>query len=653
MNATTAPNWIDANQRYLTGELARVRGYLEEGADKAVAVVASENDNSFALSRLCEAFGLSSFERDVLLLCAGIELDARFAHLCGQRHQDEQRAWPTWSLALSALPEAHWSALTPQAPLRRWRLIEAQNTSSLTQSALRIDERILHFLCGLNFSDERLSHLLEAVPAGALVPSHESVADNILAVWQGARETLPVIHLAGEEISAKRIIAASACAQRGWALHRLDATVLPANLVESEPLLRLWEREARLLQSALLLDCEEIDGSDATRLAAVSWWVERCGGVLLVASRERLNSGQRAIVRFEVRKPTMPEQRTLWRNALGEVGAQLNGHIEQLSTHFDVGSNTIEAASVEALGQILLDEAEVDSEQINRAVWLACRQQARPRLDDLAQRIESGAGWEDIVLPEAQSLILRDIAAHVRQRGKVYEHWGFGGKGTRGLGISALFAGVSGTGKTLSAEVIANELHLDLYRIDLSAVVSKYIGETEKNLARVFDAAEAGGAVLLFDEADALFGKRSEVKDSHDRHANIEVSYLLQCMESYRGLAILTTNLKTALDTAFLRRIRFVVQFPFPDAAQRAEIWRRVFPPQTPTAGLDAEKLAQLNVAGGNIRNMALNAAFIAADADEPVSMMHLLRAAQSEYAKLEKTLTGAEVAGWVPHKVL
>ena len=184
--------------------------------------------------------------------------------------------------------------------------------------------------------------------------------------------------------------------------------------------------------------------------------------------------------------------------------------------------------------------------------------------------------------------------------------------------------------------MLANELRLDLYRIDLSAVVSKYIGETEKNLRRVFDAAEEGGAILLFDEADALFGKRSEVKDSHDRYANIEVSYLLQRMEAYRGLAILTTNLKNALDPAFMRRIRFILQFPFPDAAQRAEIWRRIFPPETPTENLDAAKLARLNVAGGNIRNIALNAAFLAADAGKPVRMSDLLRAAQGEYTKLE-----------------
>jgi SpoVK/Ycf46/Vps4 family AAA+-type ATPase len=244
--------------------------------------------------------------------------------------------------------------------------------------------------------------------------------------------------------------------------------------------------------------------------------------------------------------------------------------------------------------------------------------------------------------------MLSDIALHVRQRWRVYGEWGFASKGRRGLGISALFAGASGTGKTMAAEVLARELRLDLYRIDLSQVVSKYIGETEKNLGKVFDAAEGGGVVLLFDEADALFGKRSEVKDSHDRYANIEVSYLLQRMEAYDGLAILTTNLKGALDQAFMRRIRFTIQFPFPDAEARAAIWQRIFPAETPTEELDATKLARLNVAGGNIRNIALNAAFIAADRGEAVGMRHLLQAARAEASKLERPLSETEIRGWV-----
>jgi SpoVK/Ycf46/Vps4 family AAA+-type ATPase len=231
---------------------------------------------------------------------------------------------------------------------------------------------------------------------------------------------------------------------------------------------------------------------------------------------------------------------------------------------------------------------------------------------------------------------------------EVFETWGFSAKGRRGLGVSALFTGESGTGKTLAAEVLAHELALDLYRIDLSSVVSKYIGETEKNLRRIFDAAEEGGVLLLFDEADALFGKRGEVKDSHDRYANIEVSYLLQRMEAYQGLAILTTNLKSSMDNAFQRRLRFIVNFPFPDTTQREAIWSRVFPPRTPTRDLNARKLAQLNVTGGHIRNIALNAAFFAADCKKPVDMEHLLQAVRLEAQKIERSVSEAETRGWL-----
>jgi SpoVK/Ycf46/Vps4 family AAA+-type ATPase len=321
----------------------------------------------------------------------------------------------------------------------------------------------------------------------------------------------------------------------------------------------------------------------------------------------------------------------------------LNGQVDAVVAQFHLGVDGIQAASTQVL-------AEMHGESPGPAslLWEACRSQARPRMAELAQHIDPAAGWDSLVLPPAQLRTLHEIAAHVGHRTTVYETWGFAHLSARGLGISALFAGASGTGKTMAAEVLANDLRLDLYRIDLSQVVSKYIGETEKNLRRVFDAAEEGGAVLLFDEADALFGKRSEVRDSHDRYANIEVSYLLQRMEAYRGLAILTTNMKGALDAAFLRRLRFVVEFPYPDASQRLEIWRRIFPPATPTEGLDLGRLARLNVAGGHIRNIALHAAFLAADEGQPVRMAHILRAARTEYAKLEKPLTDAEVGGWV-----
>jgi SpoVK/Ycf46/Vps4 family AAA+-type ATPase len=316
-----------------------------------------------------------------------------------------------------------------------------------------------------------------------------------------------------------------------------------------------------------------------------------------------------------------------------------------------MGVPAIYAACAGAYGRLAADESARAGDiagPLGEYLWETCRLQGRLALEELAQRVDSTRSWNDLVLPASQQQLLRDIVAQVKRRTQVYEEWGFGKHSTRGLGITALFEGDSGTGKTLAAEVIANELRLDLFRIDLSGVVSKYIGETEKNLRRVFDTAEEGGAILLFDEADALFGKRSEVKDSHDRHANIEVSYLLQRMEAYPGVALLTTNLPDAIDSAFLRRIRFIVHFPFPEAAQRLEIWRRVFPSEMPTEGLRIDELAKLNAAGGNIRNIALNGAFYAAQDGGPVKMQHLLRAARAEYDKLKRPLPDAEVGSWL-----
>jgi hypothetical protein len=316
----------------------------------------------------------------------------------------------------------------------------------------------------------------------------------------------------------------------------------------------------------------------------------------------------------------------------------LDDAVRRAALQFRVSQGVLE----DCLDRIDASVAEPPAQQL----WNALREASRGGLDQLAQRVVARTELADIVLPPSQHAQLLEIAAQLRNRHTVYQDWGFGDRGERGLGIAALFCGESGTGKTMAAEAIANHVGLDLYRIDLAHTVSKYIGETEKNLARIFDAAEASGAVLLFDEADALFGKRSEVKDSHDRYANIEVAYLLQRIETYRGLAILTTNLKTSLDRAFQRRIRFIVNFPFPDEAARRVLWQRQWPARAPLGDIDATALACLPLAGGHIRSVALNAAFLAAEDGEPIAMKHLERAAQREAAKLERTLPDSGAFG-------
>jgi ATP-dependent 26S proteasome regulatory subunit len=648
-------NWFEANQQYLSRALEGLRERIEHHIARAENKPLPERKDTWqeleeiartmsqppALEAVCAAFSLSPFEREMLLLCSGIELDARFAPLCAAAQGNATRTYPTFSLALAALPDSHWSALAPDAALRRWHLIEVAGAGeSLTISPLRIDERMLHYLAGVPGTDERLRGLVEPVnPTGDLAPSHTAVAEKIADLWSGAPRAggWPIVQLCGRAGADKLSIVAAAASKLGMRLHKIHARDVPPAAREREILGRLWEREAVLTGSALVIDVGDLDGNENAHSPAA--FAENIGSIVLISAREPVRISSRFTIRIDVAQPAAGEQRALWQAALGSAAEQLNGELENVLAHFDLDTRGIHAVCAELAGH----EQALDG----GTIWDICRAQSRPQIGTLAQRIEPVATWIDIVLPEAQLRTLREIALHVHRRGQVYNAWGFAAKSSRGLGISALFAGPSGTGKTMAAEVLANHLRLDLYRIDLSQVVSKYIGETEKNLRRVFEAAEGSGAILLFDEADALFGKRSEVKDSHDRYANIEVSYLLQQMEAYRGLAILTTNMKNALDPAFLRRIRFVAQFPFPDAPDRAEIWRRIFPAETPTDHLEIEKLARLNVAGGNIRNIALNAAFLAAGAGEPVRMNHLLRAVRSEYEKIEKPLTESEIGGW------
>lgn len=674
MSQTSVYSWEEANQICLMAALSEVRLGLtkfllpeqapppaEEHPDAAAVSpeeVRASMQASPALDMLCSIFGLSSFERKILLMCAGIDLDSRFASLYRATSKEARHASPTFSLALAVFEDAHWSALLPARPLRYWRLVEIMSGDTLTTSPLRIDERILHFLAGISSLDERLHGLTEPVrPTGVLPKSQRELADRIAANWaQQGQSIWPVVQLCGVDLGSRRAVAAAACERLRFTMRRIFTSAVPRTASDLDLFMRLWEREAALMPTALLLEQDDAEPLDLAEETAIRRLLESIRAPLLLSGRDRHKPIDRVVMTFDVPKPGAVEQVQIWKDALGSHASIFNGKVDGIVSQFSFSPTKIYAAAAQTLN-LNHDSGESDprssqtpdvDRELSALLWNACRSQARPRLEGLTQRIEPVATWDDLVLLDKQRQILRQIAIHVRHRSKVYDTWAFASKSSRGLGISALFAGPSGTGKTMAGEVLANELRLDLYRIDLSQVVNKYIGETEKNLRRVFDAADEGGAILLFDEADALFGKRSDVKDSHDRYANIEVSYLLQRMEDYRGLAILTTNRRDALDPAFLRRLRFVVEFPFPEAAQRAEIWRRIFPQQTPTEGLRIDRLARLNAAGGHIRNIAVGAAFLAADADEPVRMSHVLRATRSEFAKIEKPLAESEIAGWV-----
>lgn len=630
-----------------------------------------------ALVILSERLGLSSFERDVLLLCAALELDTRVAALCARAHDDAQKTNPTFALAMAMFDDPAWDALSSQRPLRYLHLIEINQPAAqpLTASALRADERVLNFIKGLNEFDDRLAPLLTEIDITDmdLPPSQQTIAEAILREIQYSAASisarrLPLIELTGIDSLSKQFVAAKVAGALGLQLYRLPAEVLPANAAELETLARLWQRELLLKPVALYLDARELN-AETNSIASLQRFSAQCTGLTFLDTRSVLSGADEKVVIFDVASPMPAEQNQAW---LAELSRALNdtadtknveseSEIEETNNISDALNETgkIDFFAAMLAGQFNLslpvihrvgrEAATLSSNetQLREAVWERCLSITRPRLDRLAQRIEPKATLGDIVLPDEASALLKQIVEQVRRRATVYDDWGFRHRMNRGLGISVLFAGESGTGKTMAAEVIANELRLNLYRIDLSAVVSKYIGETEKNLRQVFDAAEEGGAILFFDEADALFGNRTKAETGNDRFANIEIGYLLQRLESYGGLAILTTNMKKALDSAFMRRFRFVVNFSFPGIAERARIWRNVFPPDTPTDELDYQRLAEsFDLSGGSINNIALNAAFLAASQKPPrVTMQLVFEAVKTELHKLNRQVSETKFA--------
>jgi len=671
--------------------LAAPGGPSDADIEKAAAEMAATEavDPPPALVILARRFGLSRFEQEALLLCTALELDTGIAGLCARAQHDPSRPYPTFALMVALFDDPAWDLLSPERPLRYWRLIEINQPGAepLTTSALRADERIVNYVKGLNYLDDRLAPLLipfEATLEGPLPPSQQAAAVSVEQTLRLAADngSTPLVQLVGIDPVSKQLVAQQAAAALAVNLYRMPVEALPQQPGEMESLARLWQRENILLPIALFLDAHELDGEpkgDAAapdRVGALQRFLARSRGVFLLSTREQraLGTSMHAV---HVHKPLPSEQLAAWSEALGNDAGETPA---LLAGQFNLNIHTIrqvvrsvrarerssdeqaedervavevEDTGAEGEGAVAEREAEGAAAEatvvevgptLEERLWDACLEVTGPQMDRLAQRLTPVATWDDIVLPPEEMNLLRQLASQVARRTTVYDRWGFRQRMNRGLGINALFAGESGTGKTMAAEVIANHLRLNLYRIDLSAVVSKYIGETEKNLRRVFDAAEGGGALLFFDEADALFGKRSEVRDSHDRYANIEINYLLQRMESYRGLAILATNMKSALDQAFMRRLRFVVNFPFPGKAQRRAIWERAWPPETPQRGLDFDRLARFNLTGGSIANVALNSAFMAAERGSPVTMPLVLEAVRSEFRKLERPWNDADL---------
>ncbi|HEY7430132.1 MAG TPA: ATP-binding protein [Streptosporangiaceae bacterium] len=635
--AAGTPGWETANRDCLVAELAVLRARLREAAgasapgpaasaggdsagdglavaEQALRDARARLGRTGALDAVAEGFGLTGFERSVLLLAAGPELVAVTADELVAA-SGAPRA--SFGLALSLLPGAHWSALTPSAPLRRWNLVRLLDPGSPTRSPLAADERVLHHLAGAGYLDPELAALARPVAAPPLLPA--SLAAAAAAVAEGWRQNrLVVLH--GPQRANLPAVAAACCATAGLTLMAVAAADLPAPPVERERVLRLIERETVLGGCGWAVDVEGARAEDLAGLLRALPGLD--APVVVLADGEDIAVTAEA-VRVPVPRLDVAERRQVLAAAMRRRGVRAGG-----GTRAAIGT----AAGVFDLA---LPDVEVAVQDAARGLplWEACRARSGSRFGGLAQLVAPKAGWHDLVLPSSQLEQLRGLVAAVRHRATVLDDWGFSDRTARGLGTTALFAGPSGTGKTMAAEVIAHELGLNLVVVDLSQVVSKYIGETEKNLRRVFDAAEDGAAVLLFDEADTLFGKRTEVRDSHDRYANLEVGYLLQRMESFRGLAILTTNARSALDQAFLRRLRAIVTFPYPEASAREALWRNAFPDRTPRSGLEPQRLAHVDLPGGGIAAAALTAAYLGAGSGV-VTADHVAAATRWELAK-------------------
>jgi len=420
-------DWQDANKADLMQHVARIRDGLtrfvaaaKDGKRLAEVRVAASPPRvdapRYAVDTLAAAFGLSPFERDILVLCAAIELDSSVAVLCREAQGSQQGPWPTFGLALAALDGAHWTALTPAAALRRWRLIELAPGDLLNASRLQIDERVLHYLTGVSYIDARLQWLTELTPSDReAAPVHAETAARIAEIWRStpSSEPLPVIQLCGDEgAPSRRAVAARACAAAGMRLFLLDGNDVPQTIGEREAFARLWERESVLTRAVLLIEADDVEAK-----RPMTSLIESIAATLILSAREPRRILSRPTLRFDVARPPFAQQVTIWRAALGPAAVDLDGAVESLAAQFALEPDAIDTAVAQARA--------AGGDDLPRALWRTCRAQARTRIDELAQRIEPAAAWDDLVLADAQKDILRAMTAQVKRRSLVYEDWGF------------------------------------------------------------------------------------------------------------------------------------------------------------------------------------------------------------------------------------
>jgi hypothetical protein len=622
-------------------------------ADGNPAIVPpSERDADLPFLQLIATFNLNALDSYILLLCLAPEFDRRYERLYAYLQDDVSQRRPTVNLMMNLLGGdvagrfAVWERLAPTAPLRKFHLIEAvpdpgRHNPVFLGYHLKVDHRVVAHLLGDTTPDERLKHAIRL----DVQDTTPTLPDAVLEpVFNGLKD-VPLVFMQGGKSMGQVETAAALCAAYNLPLVSVDLAALTDVDTPFDTGWRLALREAYLSSGALLLDSWESALSESHHQPDPALWdalVNYPRPVFICAQKEwePLDTQRtRRMLRLTFGIPPYPDRYTAWEQFTRAQRIRLQASdVDELAGKFRFTRSQI-ARAVNTATDIALSRGE-SATKVD--LYAGAQAHASLQLGSMARRIVPRYEWDDLVLPPDQLTQLREISFRMRFAHMVNDTWGFGHKIVKSRGTSVLFAGESGTGKTLAAEVLARDLGLVLYKIDLSAVVSKYIGETEKNLSVIFTEAQSSNAVLFFDEADALFGKRSEVKDARDRYANIEVAYLLQQIESYDGMAILATNLRQNLDEAFTRRLDFLIDFPFPEAEYRQKIWAAHFPPEVPLSpDVNLGEIAErYPLAGGNIRNAALAAAYLAAADGKVITPIHIRNAIRREHQKMGRLLS-------------
>lgn len=657
-------------------EYAALRLDIERRRDASIAVGVH-----LALPHAARVFALTEFEQDVLLLALASDIDVKYERLFGWLQDDISRKQPSVGLALRMLCQTAGerlharTAFAADASLARARLLRPIATADgpLLSRPLILDNAVVEFLMAPRMDAGALppgarsyksSRSLDALRwSGQMRNGISQVTRTHMSGASGPGRRL-IFALQGQAGSGRKTLASCLCEKVDARLMVIDVQALAAGGEGFEDALRGAFRHGLLRRSAIYLErtgpllAEDDKGAaarDALRRA-----IDDLGWLVFVATDDPWPAGDlfrdHVFLAIDLPVPDVAEREVLWTEFAAEAKAVFAPGVPwaEIASKFRLTPGQIKGAIQTAINRSRLHGADVPvtSEELHKG----CHAQSSRKLAALARRLDAQYTWADISLPATALAQMHEVCAQIRHRRTVYRDWGFEGTLSLGKGLAVLFYGQSGVGKTMSVEVLASELGLEVYKIDLSGVVSKYIGETEKNLSRIFHEAESSNAILFFDEADALCGRRTEVKDAHDRYANIEVNYLLQRMEEFEGLVILATNLRKNIDEGFMRRMHFAVEFPFPDAVYRYRIWRKHLPAVAPLKDdIDFNYLAErFNLSGGNIRNIVLNAAFLAAEGGSLIGMEHMIRATRREYEKIGRICTEMDFRpyqGWLTEK--